>query len=80
MLLQKSLFHFFNGHLDCFCVLAIVNSVAMITGVHIYNFKLEFSLVSLIFFFFFYPCFLACGILVPYQGLNLGHNSESAES
>ena len=52
MLLQKALFHFFNGHLDCFCVLAIVNSVAMITGVHIYNFKLEFSLVSLIFFFF----------------------------
>ena len=32
------------------------------------------------FFFFFWLCHVACRILVPYQGLNLDHGSESAES
>ena len=30
-------------------------------------------------FFFFWLCYMACGILVPDQGLNPGHSSETTE-
>ena len=33
-----------DGHLGCFHVLAITNSAAVNTGVHVYLFKLQFDL------------------------------------
>ena len=41
---------------------------------------LKDHLFSLSFFFFFWPCCMACRILVPWLGLTSGHQSEHTKS
>ena len=61
-----------NGHLHIFS--------GEISIQILYPFYLLFFKKRFLFLFLFWPRHMACGISVPAQGLNPGHDSESPES